>query len=99
MTDPKLTELLLNAKDHLDVDVLVERIARHGAKEALKDLGLDDPEIRKSIRDLTTVSDDLKDVAQAWKALGWVRKAVLWVGGLAAGITGIYHAIGHWWSK
>ena len=96
MDSPKFTELLSAASGQIDIDVLISRIARHAAKEALRDLGLDDPSVRKSFKEVVRVSDDLKEVAQAWRALGWVRKAVVWIGGTAAALVGIIHFFGDW---
>lgn len=88
MTDPY--------NNPIDFEAHSEKMARHGAKQALKDLGLDDPEFRKNLKELIRVSETLREVAKAWQALGWVRKALIWVGTAAAGVAGLLHFFTDW---
>ena len=76
-----------------------QRIAQLGAKQALIDLGLDDEEFRKSLKDMVAVSETLKDVATAWQSLGWVRKALIWFGTLAAGGAALFHFVTTWFHR
>lgn len=75
----------------IDFEEWSKKIARHGGKEALHDLGLDDPEFRRALKSLIVVSEDLAEVAKAWRALGWARKALIWIGTAAGAIAGIVH--------
>lgn len=92
----KFIEALVSASSPVDVDEAINRIARHSAKEALHDLGLDDPKVQEGFREVVRLKDDLKDMAQAWRALGWLRKALIYLGGLAAAVAATLHFFGNW---
>ena len=89
---PSFSEMLEMDTRDFDMDEFVRRLARHGAKEALHDLGIDHT-FRKDMKTLIEIAPQLKEVAESWRALGWLRRVIVWVGGVAIAITGVYHLI------
>lgn len=80
-------------KSKEEYEEFIDHISRRGAQEVIRELGLEDPEFRKAFRDLIHVAPTLNDMAAGWSAMGWIRKAVLWLAGLGAGVAALYHII------
>lgn len=69
------------------------RVSRQGAEDAIREIGLDDEDVRDSLKDLVAITPTLKSMAEGWKAMGWLKRALLWVAGLAGAVAAIWYSI------